>query len=388
MAEQVVHDQVASKGNYYNFHDAALVSMDPRTGEILAMVGGYDYNAPGGQINMANSPRQPGSSFKIFTYTAAIESRQLSMTSPILDEPLVFPVWGGNDGYQPWIPQNYDLRYHGTLPLKMAMGNSLNIPAVKVEMKIGVPAVLSAARRMGVQSLTKDDDQYGFSLTLGASEVTPVDMVTGASTLATLGVRHMPAPVLSVEDGLGRRLYTYDPAKNAYQAVSPQVAFIMGSIMSDDRNRCMEFGCHGDLTLPGRHVAAKTGTTQSFHDNWTVGFTPTLATAVWVGNPDNAPLNHNSTGIVGAAPIWHRFMLQALASTPDQWYAMPAGVHQVGGNYYLPGTENLRPVLAQPWPACPFGRYNPYDLTYAQLLVGGVPCVLRGRATPVKQPVS
>ena len=384
LAEQVVHDQVASKGSYYNFHDAALVSMDPRTGEILAMVGGYDYNAPGGQINMAASPRQPGSSFKIFTYTAAIESRQLSMTSPILDEPLVFPVWGGSDGYHPWIPQNYDLRYHGTLPLKMAMGNSLNIPAVKVEMRIGLPAILSAARRMGVQSLTKPDDQYGFSLTLGASEVTPVDMVTGASTLATLGVRHMPAPVLSVEDGLGRRLFTYDPVKNAYQAVSPQVAYIMGAIMSDDRNRCMEFGCHGDLTLPGRHVAAKTGTTQSFHDNWTVGFTPTLATAVWVGNPDNAPLNHNSTGIVGAAPIWHKFMLQALASTPDQWYAMPAGVHQVGGNYYLPGTENLRPVLAQPWPGCPFGRYNPYDLTYAQLLVGGVPCVLRGAAAPVR----
>ena len=159
LAEQVVHDQVASKGSYYNFHDAALVSMDPRTGEILAMVGGYDYNAPGGQINMAASPRQPGSSFKIFTYTAAIESRQLSMTSPILDEPLVFPVWGGNDGYHPWIPQNYDLRYHGTLPLKMAMGNSLNIPAVKVEMRIGLPAVLSAARRMGVQSLTRPDSR-------------------------------------------------------------------------------------------------------------------------------------------------------------------------------------------------------------------------------------
>ena len=382
LAEQVVHDQVAAKGAYYNFHDAALVSMDPRTGEILAMVGGYDYNAPAGQINMADSPRQPGSSFKIFTYTAAIESRLVNMVSPILDEPLVFPVFGGNDGRSPYAPQNYDRRYHGTLPLKLAMGNSLNIPALKTELRIGIPAVLSAARRMGVQSLTRADDQYGMSLTLGGSEVTPVDMATGASTLATLGVRHLPAPVLSIEDGLGRRLFTDDPSKNATQAVSPQVAYIIDAIMSDDRNRCMEFGCHGDLTLPGRHVAAKTGTTQSFRDNWTVGFTPTLATAVWIGNPDNAPLNHNSTGIVGAAPIWHRFMLQALAGTPDQWYAMPGGVHAVGGNYFLPGTETLRPVLAQPWPGCPFVRYDPSRLTYAQLLVGGVPCVLRGAAVP------
>ncbi|HYM49155.1 MAG TPA: transglycosylase domain-containing protein [Candidatus Limnocylindrales bacterium] len=388
LAEQVVHDQVAAKGAYYNFHDAALVSMDPKTGEIVAMVGGYDYNAPAGQINMANSPRQPGSSFKIFTYTAAIESRQVNMISPILDEPLTFPVFGGNDGYAPYAPQNYDGRYHGTLPLKVAMGNSLNIPALKTELRIGIPSVLSAARRMGVTHLTKPDDQYGMSLTLGASEVTPVDMVTGASTLATLGVRHMPAPVLAIRDGLGRPVFTYDPATNAYQAVSPQVAYIMGAIMSDDRNRCMEFGCHGDLTLPGRHVAAKTGTTQSFHDNWTVGYTPTLATAVWVGNPDNAALNHNSTGIVGAAPIWHTFMLRALAGVPDQWYPVPAGLHQVGGNYFLPGTENVRPILSQPWPGCPFARYNPYTLTYAQLLVGGVPCVLRRGSAPAPAPHS
>jgi len=388
MAEQVIHDQIAQKGNYYNFHDAALVSMDPKTGEILAMVGGNDYNRPGGQINMANSPRQPGSSFKIFTYSAAIESRKVNMISPILDEPLVFPVWGGNDGFQPYAPKNYDLRFHGVLPLKMAMGNSMNIPAIKTELRIGIPTVLSAARRMGVQSLTLDDDTYGLSLTLGGYGVTVVDMATGASTLADQGVRHMPAPVLAIRDATGRDVFTYDPQKNSFRAISPEVAYIIGSIMSDDRNRCLEFGCHGDLTLPGRHVAAKTGTTQSFHDNWTVGFTPSLTTAVWVGNPDNAPLSHNSTGIVGAAPIWHKFMVQALAGKPDEWYAKPAGVHQVGGNYFLPGTENVRPILAAPWPGCPFSHYNPYDLTYQSLLVGGVPCVLRGAAPRVTRPAS
>ena len=387
MAEQVVRDQIAQKGNYYNFHDAALVSMDPKTGEILAMVGGNDYNRPGGQINMANTPRQPGSTFKIYTYSAAIESKKFNMITPILDQPMVFPVFGGASGFDPYMPLNYDLKYHGVLPLKVAMGNSMNIPALKTELRVGIPSVLDVARRMGVTHLNQPDDNYSMSLTLGAYEVTAVDMVTGASTLADLGIRHMPAPVLTVKDGLGRDVITYDPAKNEYRAISPQVAFIIGSIMSDDRNRCLEFGCHGDLTLPGRQVAAKTGTTQDFHDNWTVGFTPTLATAVWVGNPDNKPLSHNSTGIVGAAPIWHKFMLQALASTPNQWYAKPAGVDQVGDNYFLPGTENVKsPVLS--WPACHLGRYNPYNLTYADILVDGVPCTLNGSAAPATPPAA
>jgi membrane peptidoglycan carboxypeptidase len=379
LAEQVVRDQIAQKGNYYNFHDAALVSMDPKTGEILAMVGGDDYNRPGGWINMADALRQPGSTFKIYTYTAAIESRRFNMITPILDAPLVFPTWGGTSGFEPYIPLNYDLRYHGVLPLKMAMGNSLNIPAVKTELRVGLQNVLSVARRMGVTHLTQPDDNYSLSLTLGGYEVTPLDMATGVSTLATLGVRHMPAPVLSIKDATGRGVFTYDPSTNAYQAISPEVAFIIGSIMSDDRNRCMEFGCHGDLTLPGRHVAAKTGTTQAFRDNWTIGFTPTLATAVWIGNPDNTPLSHNSTGIVGAAPIWHKFMQQALAGTPDQWYAKPAGVHQIGDNYFLPGTENVRSTVLG-WPTCRFGSYNPYNLSYADTLVDGVPCVLGGGA--------
>jgi membrane peptidoglycan carboxypeptidase len=382
MAEQVVRDQIAQKGNYYNFHDAALVSMDPKTGEILAMVGGNDYNRPGGWINMADTPRQPGSTFKIYTYSAAIESRKFNMITPILDAPLVFPVYGGTSGFEPYIPLNYDLKYHGVLPLKMAMGNSMNIPAIKTELRTGIANVLDVARRMGVTHLTQPDENYSMSLTLGGYEVTPVDMVTGVSTLADMGVRHMPAPVLSIKDATGKDVFTYDPVKNEYRAISPEVAFIIGSIMSDDRNRCLEFGCHGDLTLPGRHVAAKTGTTQSFKDNWTVGYTPTLATAVWIGNPDNTPLSHNSTGIVGAAPIWHKFMQQALAGTPDQWYAKPAGVHQIGDNYFLPGTENVRSqVLA--WPTCRFGSYNPYNLTYADILVDGVPCVLGGGARAV-----
>ena len=384
MAETIVTEQVAQKGNFYNFHDAALVSMNPKTGEVLAMVGGVDYNRPGGQYNLAyDVARPPGSSFKIFTYTAAIESRKVNMLSPILDDTMVFPIGGDPLGFGKYTPQNYDHRFHGTLPLKMAMGNSLNIPALKVELRTGIPAVVDMAHRLGLTCLGEPCnvdypvDHYGPSLTLGAYAVRLADMATSASTLATLGVRHREAPILNIKDGLGRDVFTYDPKKNEYRAVDQAVAFIIASIMSDDRNRCMEFGCHGDLTLPGRHVAAKTGTTNDFKDNWTVGFTPSLATAVWVGNPDNKPLSHNSTGIVGAAPIWHKFMMQALAGTPDEWFQVPAGIHPVGENYFLPGTENLPPTLAQPWPVCKLpANYSPYTLTAAQTIVDGVPCVL------------
>ena len=377
LAETVVRNQINRQGSYYDFHDGALVAMDPRNGEVLAMVGGADYYRPGGQFNMATTTtRQPGSSFKMFTYTAAIESGRLNMTSPILDQPMTFPLGGGPDGTKPYAPQNYDQHYHGTLPLKMAMGNSLNIPAIKTELVTGIPAVLDTARRMGVTSLTKADNEYGMSLTLGGYGVSPLDMATGASTLATLGVRHRPAPIEHIQDGLGNTIFNYNPAKNEFRAISQQVAYIVDSIMSDDRNRCMSFGCGGDLTLPGRHVGAKTGTTQDFRDNWTVGFTPTLATAVWVGNPDYHPLAHNSTGIVGAAPIWHQFMMQAFAGQPDAWFAQPGGLTQIGQNYYLPGTERLAPILAGPWPVCRFGSFNPYTVTQAQLTVNGLPCVL------------
>ena len=395
MAEKVVRDQVAQKGGFYNFHDAALVSMDPKTGQVLAMVGGVDYNRPGGQFNFAyDVARPPGSSFKIFTYTAAIESRKVNMLSPVLDAPMVFPTGGDGPGYMSgyakYIPQNYDRRFHGTLPLKMVMGNSLNIPALKVELRTGIPAVVDMAHRLGLTCLGEPCDKpravdtYGMSLTLGAYPVRLADMATAASTLATLGVRHREAPILSIKDGLGRAVYTYDPKTVEYRAVDPGVAFIIASIMSDDRNRCMSFGCGGDLTLAGRHVAAKTGTTNDFKDNWTVGFTPSLATAVWVGNPDNKPLSHNSTGIVGAAPIWHKFMTQALAGKPDEWFStVPAGIHQVGQNYFLTGTENLPKTLAQPWPQCKLpANYSPYSLSYSQITVDGVYCVINAPKPP------
>jgi membrane peptidoglycan carboxypeptidase len=373
-AESAVRAQIARAGNYYNFHDGALVSMDPKTGEILAMVGGLS-NAAGSQINLATAPtRQVGSAFKIFTYTAAIESQKVTMDTPILDEPLVFPIGGPNNG--PYAPTNYDGQWHGLVPLKVALGNSLNIPALKVELTTGIPAVLDAARRMGVGSLTQPDDWYGPSLTLGAYPMSVLDMAVGASTLADLGMRHQPAAILQIKDPHGKVVFSADPTQGAAQVVSPPAAYIMAAILSDDQNRCMEFGCNGDLTLPDRQVAAKTGTSEGFHDNWTLGFTPSLTTVVWVGNPNNAPLAHNATGIVGAAPIWHQFMQSALEGTPNEWYAVPSGLDQVDSDYYLPGTEDISTRLDQPWPACPQSSYDPKTTTWSDIQVNGVPCVI------------
>jgi membrane peptidoglycan carboxypeptidase len=373
-AENAVQTQLARAGNYYNFHDGAVVSMDPKTGEILAMVGGVG-NAAGGQINLATSPtRQVGSAFKIFTYTAAIENQKVTMETPILDEPLVFPIGGPNNG--PYAPTNYDGQWHGVVPLKVALGNSLNIPALKVELNTGIPAVLDAARRMGVTSLTQPDSWYGPSLTLGSYPVSVLDMAVGASTLADLGVRHQPAAILQIKDPHGKIVFGVDPTQGAAQVISPQVAYIMAAILSDDQNRCLEFGCNGDLTLPDRQVAAKTGTSQGFRDNWTLGFTPSLTTVVWVGNADNSPLAHNATGIVGAAPIWHQFMEAALQGSPDEWYAMPSGLDQVGSDYYLPGTEDVSTGLDQPWPACPQSSYDLKTTTWSDIQVDGVPCVI------------
>jgi membrane peptidoglycan carboxypeptidase len=227
---------------------------------------------------------------------------------------------------------------------------------------------------MGATSLTQPDSFYGPSLTLGAYPVSVLDMAVATSTLGDLGVRHRPAPILKIMDATGKTTFDDDPVQNAEQALTPEVAYIMASILSDDQNRCLEFGCNSALTLNGRQVAAKTGTSEGFRDNWTLGFTPTLATVSWVGNPDNTPLSHSSTGIVGAAPIWHQFMTSALQGVANSWYPTPSGLDQFGADAFLPGTEFLSPVLAEPWPSCPSQTYDPKTTSWSMLMVNGVPC--------------
>ena len=354
IGQSAISGTVASLA-YRRVSQGALVSIDPTSGAIVAMVSSANPNGNGGQYNLAVwPPRNPGSSMKIFTYTAAINSNRYTMVSRIPDAPFMYrdPVSG-----EAYAPHNYDGRYHGTLQLQQCMGNSLNIPAVKVELGLGVSSVVSMARLMGAPPYqlhydasgnplyTTDDalNTYGPSLTLGGYGETPLQMATGASVLAAQGVLRQPYAI-EIVTGNGALIYVHkrDPGT---QVLDPRVAFIMEQIMSNDSNRAMIFGRNSLLTLPGRHVGVKTGTSDSFADAWTVGYTPHLATAVWTGNPDwRQKMTKDSDSYVIAAPAWHAFMQGALDTLGigDEWYPEPAGlVHKtVSGQtaWFLPGT--------------------------------------------------
>jgi membrane peptidoglycan carboxypeptidase len=341
IAQSQVRSQVAALHDHH-VTDGALVAVDPRTGGVLAMVGSAGIDVPGADYNMALVPRQPGSAFKIFTYSAGIESGKVTMGSWILDEPIRMQLSDGSF-YQ---PHNYDGSYHGWQPIPFALGNSLNIPAVKVEVAAGIPQVVDAARRMGVTSLNASPDSYQPSLTLGGYEVPLLDMAAGAGTLAAQGTYHRPQGIVKVVSHEGETLFSDDPRSRSRPGLSPQVSFIMSSMLADDRNRQLEFGRNSALVIPGHHVAAKTGTTSDFRDNLTVGYTPDLAVAVWVGNADHSPMQ-GVTGITGAAPIFHGFMVDALQGAADTWFSPPPGLQviEVDGftAYLLPGTVANQP---------------------------------------------
>ena len=349
IAELQVREKVmALQGQHVT--DGALVALDPKTGAVLAMVGSAGADVPGGEYNMAIIPRQPGSAFKIFTYSAAVESQKFTMGSWVLDEPISVRLADGST----YTPHNYDGRYHGWQPLPFALGNSFNIPAVKVELGTGTDRVVDVARRMGLATLNQPASSYQPSLTLGGYEVPLIEMAAGASTLAAQGTYQHPQAILRIAAHDGSTLYRFDPRGNGKPALSPQVSFIMAQMLSDDRNRSLAFGRNSDLVIPGHHVAAKTGTTNDFRDNLTVGFTPTLAVAVWVGNADHTPMR-NVSGIVGAAPIFHSFMTEALNGQPDSWFAIPDGLRQLNMNGYvaflLPGTEQVAQSQLPPPPS-------------------------------------
>src|ERR1051325_8338066 len=327
----------------------SLVALDPTTNAIVAMVGSANPTRNGGQYNLAVwPPRNPGSSMKIYTYTAAIASKKFTMTTPIRDSRMVV--------YAPekWVPRNYDGRFHGTCQLQVCMGNSLNIPAVKVELSVGVRNVVNMARLMGAPPyqqhgvdangypvFTTNDalNSYGPSLTLGGYGETPLQMATGASVLAAQGILHQPFSVQTVIQD-GKTIYTHQDSSK--QVIDPKVAFIMSQIMSNDANHALIFGMGTILNVRGYHVAVKTGTSDSFADAWTVGFTPKIAVAVWMGNPDwRIKMTQGSDSFYVAVPAWHAFLAGALPviEGADVWYQPPDGLVHLGSYWYLPGTQ-------------------------------------------------
>ncbi len=340
---------------------SALVAEDPRNGEILVMVGSPNYNAHinGGEINLATTPRNMGSSMKPYTYGAVINARVATVDTPIYDgpSPLVY-----KDAYSSTPFYNYDHRSHGVLPLKKAFANSLNICAVKAELSIGVPSVLAWMRNLGVNpryikanpdgSYSSDPnappDEYGPSLTLGGYPVTLLEHVSGISVYADMGEYHAPEAILQVTDSHGNILYQTNADQRARLAIDPGVAYIMAQIMADDNNRALIFGYNSALHWRDHIVAAKTGTTDNFKDAVTVAYNPVLAVGLWVGDilDNNHYMVQGSDGVFVASPGVHTFVENALGyfKTPGNlWYSTPPDVVGGPGNsWFLRDTTSIQ----------------------------------------------
>ncbi|VAW30367.1 Multimodular transpeptidase-transglycosylase [hydrothermal vent metagenome] len=316
-------------------NNAAMVVLQPSTGEILALVGSVDFEdeAISGQVNMALAPRQPGSAIKPFVYLSAMEQGWTPATL-LWDVPTAFP-----DGINPpYEPKNYDDEFHGPLRLRSSLGNSYNIPAVKALEFVGVCNFIANVQKIGMASLQDDgcDEQgaprnYGLALSLGGGAISPLEMAGAFGTLANQGNYIAPFTIRRIENNAGEILFeepTPDPTVT--QVVRPEHAFLLSDILSDNNARQPEFGVNNRLVIPGHRVAAKTGTsgTDRFdvRDGWTIGFTPEVVTAVWVGNTDNEPLSEGQSGTGIASPIWNSFMSQFLANRQPVDFLRPSTV--------------------------------------------------------------
>jgi len=317
IAEEEVRRQVNALAGK-NVTNGALVALDVTTGQILAMVGSKDFNDEtiDGQVNVAVSLRQPGSTIKPLTYLAAFEQLNYTPATLLMDVPVEYPDGVGNV----YRPVNYDEKFHGPVSLRMALANSYNIPAVKTLERLGVDNLKQIAARLGITTLTRPD--YGLSLTLGGGEVPLIEMTGAYQAIANSGVLIPPTAILNITDSFGREI---SPRRLAPKTVlRPEHAYLMSHILADNQARAISFGPNNALRL-SRPAAAKTGTTNDFRDNWTIGYTPEIVAGVWVGNADNSPMQ-NVSGLAGAGPIWHNFMERAHEGLPVRDFLRPANI--------------------------------------------------------------
>ncbi len=301
--------------------------VNPGTGEILAMVGSRDYfdTKIDGNVNVALAFRQPGSAIKPINYALGLINGYTGAT-PFVDERTCYPNPNGRN----YCPVNYDGKWHGVVQMRYALGNSINIPAVKMLKLNGVLAMTATASAMGITTFT-DPDRYGLALTLGGGEVTMLEMAQAYGVLANGGY-HVPLhPILKITDTRGSVLEEYNPLPTPIfgRKVLPEgVAFIISDILSDNNARLIDFGPNSLLRIPNQVVSVKTGTTNDFRDNWTIGYTPDILVATWVGNNDNSPMSTIASGITGAAPIWNSIMSSLLKDKPPHPMQRPPSVIQ------------------------------------------------------------
>jgi len=357
LVEKIVLSEVTKLNSLHVTNGAALVT-SPKTGEILAMVGSKDYfdTGGGGNFNVTTAARQPGSSIKPVNYAVAL-SMGFTPATIIPDTPITYQI----PGQPPYTPRNYDNRFHGNVPLRVALGSSYNVPAVKVLSALGVDRMIEQGKKMGITTWD-DTSRFGLSLTLGGGEVKMTDMAVVYGTLANLGVKVNLQPILEVKDYKGKILEKLEIRNSELEiagekALSPDITYLLTDILSDNSARTPAFGPNSQLVIPNHpSVAVKTGTTQNLRDNWTIGYTPSFVAVVWVGNNDNTPMSYVASGVTGASPIWHNIMVELLKDKPDEKFTLPAS--PVGGPENLVRVEicSLTGTLA--CDACPSKKWE------------------------------
>ena len=335
-AEEIVKKNIQDVKDRYRIHNGATVVTDTKSGEILAMVGSADYwdGENKGYVNVATMPRQPGSSIKPVNYALAFD-RGLTPNSIIDDSPVVYVARGAES----YAPKNYDGKFHGSVTLRSALANSYNIPAVKLLNINGVKNMVDLGRKMGIKSW-EENPQIGLSLTLGGLETTMLDMVRVYETIANLGVKTEIKFVKEIKDrsenDITSIFYQINKdlsfvgsvqAEENSQVITPLSAYWVTNILSDNVARLPAFGPYAKLNIPNQNVAVKTGTSNNYRDNWTIGYSPDYLVATWVGNTDGSYMNKNLvSGITGAAPIWNQTMSYLLTDKPKKDFPVPQGL--------------------------------------------------------------
>lgn len=304
--------------------NTAIVVTDPKTGQILAMVGSRDYfdKSIDGNFNVSTASRQPGSSFKPIVYALAFEKGYTDKTT-LFDVKTEFnsscsPTATSTDT-KCYSPENYDNAFRGPLTLRNALAQSINVVAVKVLYLVGLNDAIKMAQNLGVTTLKNEPDRYGLSLVIGGGETSLLDMTSAYSVFANDGVKNPSQRILSIEDNNGNILEKFESKPE--QVISANTARTLSDILSDNTARTPTFGANSILNISGRDVAVKTGTTNDNKDAWTIGYTPSVAVGVWVGNNDNTPMKKGGAALAG--PIWNDVMTEALKNLPVETFSKP-----------------------------------------------------------------
>lgn len=322
-AQEIVAEEIA-KVEKQHITNGGVVAVDPQTGEILAMVGSKRFDDPDydGQVNVTVALRQPGSSFKPFTYVTAFKEGY-SLSTLLMDVPTVFPGGVGQPDYN---PVNYDGKYRGPIQVRYALGNSINVAAVKMLAVVGIKDVLETAYDLGITTLPPTNEtlkRVGLSLTLGGGEVKLLDMASAYSAFVNKGFKTEPVAILKVEDINGKVLEEVKP-KLGKRVLSEEAAYLISDILSDNNARIEVFGPNSLLNV--KNTMVKTGTTNDKRDNWTIGGNGNIMVGVWVGNNDNSEMLNVASGVSGASPIWRRVVSEALKGKNSSAFEIPSGI--------------------------------------------------------------